>query len=98
MFGATRSERSIRDEGRKGREYSLLIEPPLSDDEGVVQSSPLSAIHTYTRVPANTYTTPILVPSILTSTTPPITLTTTTSTTVQHGELWKAICIQGHRE
>jgi len=44
MFGATRSGRTFRDEEIKGPEYSLLIEPPLSDDEGAAQASPLSII------------------------------------------------------
>lgn len=44
MFGATRSGSNLRDGGRKGPEYSPLIEPPLSDNEGETQASPLSAI------------------------------------------------------
>ena len=44
MFGATQSGRSFRDGGRKGPEYSPLIEPPLSDNDGAVQASSLSAI------------------------------------------------------
>jgi len=56
MFGATQSERYFRNGGRKGPGYSLLIEPPLSDDEGEVQASPLSAIQLirqgFPRIPA----------------------------------------------
>jgi len=44
MFGAMRSGKNFRDGGRKGPQYSLLIKPPLSDDEGAAQASPLSTI------------------------------------------------------
>ena len=44
MFRDMLSGRPFRDRGRKGPEYSLLIEPPLSDDEGAAQASLLSAI------------------------------------------------------
>lgn len=42
IFGATRSGKPFRDVGRKGPEYSPLIGPPLSDDKGTPQVSPLS--------------------------------------------------------
>lgn len=44
MFGAMQSGRTYRNEGRKGPEYSLLISPPLGDEEGVAQASLPSAI------------------------------------------------------
>lgn len=44
MSEATLSGRHLRDGGRKGPEYSPLIELALSDDEGAVQCSPLSSI------------------------------------------------------
>lgn len=43
MFGAKRSGKPFRDGGREGPEYSPLIRPTLSDDEGTLQTSPLSA-------------------------------------------------------
>lgn len=39
MFRATRSEKTYRNEERKGPEYSPLISLPLGDEEGVVQAS-----------------------------------------------------------
>jgi len=45
MFGATRSGKTYRNEGRKGPEYSSLMSPFLGDEEGVVQASLQSAVH-----------------------------------------------------
>jgi len=39
MFGATQSGNFFRDRGRIDPEYNMLIEPPLSDNEGVVEAS-----------------------------------------------------------
>ena len=44
MFGATRSGKTYKNEGRKGPEYSPLISPPLGDEEGVAQASLRSVI------------------------------------------------------
>lgn len=44
MFEAMRSGRNFRGRGRRGPEYSPLIEPPLSDDEEATQASLQSAI------------------------------------------------------
>jgi len=45
MFGATQSGKYFKDQRRKVLEYIPLIVPPLSDDEGAAQSSPLSIVH-----------------------------------------------------
>jgi len=42
MFVATQSRKSFKDGGRKGLEYSPMIGPPFSDDEGTPQTSPVS--------------------------------------------------------
>ena len=44
MFGATRSGKTYRNEGKKGPEYSPLISPPGGVEEGIAQVSPQSAI------------------------------------------------------
>ena len=75
MFGATQSGKLFRDRGRTSPEYSPLIEPPLSDDEGVAQASLQSVVQLirqgFLRIPHSPTPPPSSPPQHRPSPTPP---------------------------